>query len=383
LNSKPTVYFAPLDAAVEQITVGQALPIDIFDADKVLLLARGKVVESDSQLQALLDRGALVDLDVVRDPLQLAKYSPRRQLPEVWDKTSDRITAILSSYEEPLFESRLQSTLPVIEELITRDPDLTIFQVVRQSAPSRHAHAARQSMLAASVSMLVSRRIGWTGSSADTAAKCALTMNLAILDLLGRVAVRQTAPSPREQELIQTHPTRSREILENAGITDREWLRAVAEHHERPDGSGYPSGLKNPSEPGQMVQCADVFVGGLTEASLGAPVTPSGVLRKLYLDNPGSPFVAALIKELGVYPAGSIVRLANDEIGMVVKQGPTSTTPIVAVVPIRSNRPILEPVFRYTEYPEFAIVAVQAGREFSPAFCRQLFGVFATSVLKA
>jgi hypothetical protein len=227
--------------------------------------------------------------------------------------------------------------------------------------------------------MLVSRRIGWTGSSADTAAKCALTMNLAILDLLGRVAVRQTAPSPREQELIQTHPTRGREMLEKAGITDNEWLRAVAEHHERPDGSGYPAGLKNPSEPGMMVQCADSFVGGLTEASLGAPVTASGVLRKLYLDNPGSPFVAALIKELGVYPAGSVVRLANDDIGMVVKQGPTSTSPVVAVVPIRGNRPILEPVFRYTECPDFAVAAVMPGREFSPAFCRQLFEVFATS----
>jgi hypothetical protein len=379
VSSKPTVYFAPLDAALDRINVGEPLLIDIFDADKVLLLACGKVVESDSQLRALIERGSLVDLDEVRDPLQLAKYSPRRRLPELWDQTSDRINAILSSYEEPLFESRLQSTLPVIEELITRDPDLTVFQVVRQAAPVRHAHAARQSMLAASVSMLVSRRIGWVGSSADTAAKCALTMNLAILDLLGRLAVRQTAPTPREQELIQTHPTRGREILENAGITDQDWLRAVSEHHERPDGSGYPLGLKNPSESGQLVQCADAFVGGLIDASLGAPITASGVLRTMYLENPSSPFVAALIKELGVYPAGSIVRLANDEIGMVVKQGPTSTTPVVAVVPVRGNRPILEPVFRYTECTDFTVVSVLPGREFSPAFCRQLFAIFSTS----
>lgn len=379
VGSKPALYFAPLDAAVERVAVGQPLLLDIYDADQVLLLARGKIVESHSQLQALLERGALVDLDEVHDPKQLAKHSPRTRLPEIWEKATKQINAVLSSYEEPLFQTRLQSTLPIIEKLVERDPDLAIFRVVRQSAPERHRYAARQSMFAASVSMLVTQRLGWAASGASIATKCALTMNLAILDLLGRIVVRQTEPTPRERELIKNHPIRSREILESAGITDRDWLRAVAEHHERPDGSGYPTGSKDVSEASQLVQIADAFVGGLGDAALGVPVTSSGILRQLYLDNPGSPFVAALIKELGVYPAGSIVRLANDEVGMVVKQGPTSTTPVVAAVPIRGNRPMMEPVFRRTDDPAYSIVGVLPGREFTPSFCRELFAVFLAS----
>lgn len=375
MGSKPVLYFAPLDAAVERVAVGQPLLLDIYDADQVLLLARGKIVESQSQLQALLERGSLVDLDEVHDPKQLAKHSPRTRLPEIWEKATEQINAVLSSYEEPLFQARLQSTLPIIEKLVERDPDLAIFRVVRQSAPERHRYAARQSMFAASVSMLVTQRLGWAASGASIATKCALTMNLSILDLLGRIVVRQTEPTPRERELIKNHPVRSREILESAGIVDRDWLRAVAEHHERPDGSGYPTGSKDVSEASQLVQIADAFVGGLGDAALGVPVTSSGILRQLYLDNPGSPFVAALIKELGVYPAGSIVRLANDEVGMVVKQGPTSTTPVVAAVPIRGNRPMMEPVFRRTDDSAYSIVGVLPGREFTPSFCRELFAV--------
>ena len=72
-------------------------------------------------------------------------------------------------------------------------------------------------------------------------------------------------------------------------------------------------------------------------------------LYESYLDNPGSPFVAALVKELGVYPVGSIVRSARGEVGMVVSQGPTSTTPVVAMVPMHADRPLLDPEYRRTE----------------------------------
>jgi hypothetical protein len=379
LNTKTAVYFAPLEAAVERVTLGQPLALDIYDADKVLLLARGKIVETETQLQALLERGALVDLEEVRDPRQVARYSPRSRLPELWEKSTEQLTSILTSSEEPLFEARLQTSLPVIEELVERDPDLAIFRVVRQAAPERTQYAARQSMFAASVTVLVTRRLGWTGSSGNLVAKSALTMNLAVLDLLGRLAVRQTEPTPRERELLKSHPIRGREMLENAGIKDPDWLRAVVEHHELPDGSGFPSGTKEVSEPSQLVRCADAFVSGLSDTGLGIPVTSSGVLRKLYLDNPGSPFIAALIKELGVYPAGSVVRLASGEVGMVVKQGPTSTTPVVAAVPVRGTRPVLEPVFRRTDDPVFGVVAVIPGRDFTPAFCRQLFAFYTSA----
>lgn len=379
VSPRPAIHFAPIDAALDRIAVGLPLLIDIYEADKVLLLARGKVVESESQLKALIERGSLVDIEEVRDARQLARYAPRTRLPQLWERSTAQINSILSTHTKPPFESRLQSTLPIIEELVARDPDLAIFQVVRQSTAERSQHAARQSMLTASVVMMVARRLGWTGASIDVSAKCALTMNIAIPDLLGKLAARQSEPHAKEREVIADHPTRGRKILEDAGVSDRDWLRGVAEHHERPDGSGYPLGLKDVSETSQLVQCADVLVCSLRESALGAPVNPSDTLRKLYLDNPGSPFVAALVKELGVYPTGSIVRSASGEVGMVVSQGPTSTTPVVAVVPMHADRPLLDPVYRRTEESAHAITGVLPGWQFSPGFCRQLFALYAGS----
>lgn len=48
---------------------------------------------------------------------------------------------------------------------------------------------------------------------------------------------------PEEKAIIEMHPIYSKEILECAGF-DTDIINAVFQHHERFNGSGYPSGLK-------------------------------------------------------------------------------------------------------------------------------------------
>jgi putative nucleotidyltransferase with HDIG domain len=47
-----------------------------------------------------------------------------------------------------------------------------------------------------------------------------------------------------EYELIKQHPKYGKDILHDFGFTDEE-IEIVYQHHEKPDGSGYPRGLKN------------------------------------------------------------------------------------------------------------------------------------------
>lgn len=46
-----------------------------------------------------------------------------------------------------------------------------------------------------------------------------------------------------EFSVVKRHPTHSREILINSGYSDVDVIEAVEQHHERQNGSGYPSGL--------------------------------------------------------------------------------------------------------------------------------------------
>lgn len=345
--------FASLGAVLNRVVVGEPLPLDIYDKEQVLLLANGNVVESARQLQLLVERGGLVLLKEVTDPFQVVLHAPRAQLPEVWSSIRQRVTQLLSSADEPQLENRMQAALPLVQTLIERDPDLAIFQIIRQSKAERGAYGSLQAMQTSALAMMLANRLGWMGGMIDLAAKCALTMNLSILESMSPVFLQSDQ---------RNHPTRSREILQNAGITDPDWLEAVEQHHERPDGSGYPRGITEVNEASQLVQCVEVFVEGLGRAAGHSAVTATGLLRQMYLEAPKSTFVAALIKELGIYPPGSIVRLDNGEIGMVVQRGVTTTAPLVAVLdPDWSVPP--EPRIRDTASANYAVIGVLPPRD--------------------
>ena len=345
--------FASLGAVLNRVVVGEPLPLDIYDKEQVLLLANGNVVESARQLQLLVERGGLVLLKEVTDPFQVVLHAPRAQLPEVWSSIRQRVTQLLSSADEPQLENRMQAALPLVQTVIERDPDLAIFQIIRQSKAERGAYGSLQATQTSALAMMLANRLGWMGGMIDLAAKCALTMNLSILESMSPVFLQSDQ---------RNHPTRSREILQNAGITDPDWLEAVERHHERPDGSGYPRGITEVNEASQLVQCVEVFVEGLGRAAGHSAVTATGLLRQMYLEAPKSTFVAALIKELGIYPPGSIVRLDNGEIGMVVQRGLTTTAPLVAVLdPDWSVPP--EPRIRDTASANYAVIGVLPPRD--------------------
>jgi hypothetical protein len=97
-------------------------------------------------------------------------------------------------------------------------------------------------------------------------------------------------------------------------------------------------------------------------------MTADRASRELFLREATNPMAHALIKEMGIYPPGSCVRLASGETGIVLRRGPTMLTPVVAAITWRTGEPRREPLKRDTSLPAFKVlqaVAEQALR-FSP-----------------
>ncbi|HMC14887.1 MAG TPA: phosphohydrolase, partial [Albitalea sp.] len=57
---------------------------------------------------------------------------------------------------------------------------------------------------------------------------------------------------------------------------------------------------------------------------------------------------AAIIKAVGIYPPGSYVRLASNEVGVVLRRGRRANEPLVASVISRAGTPLGEPAIRDT-----------------------------------
>ena len=80
--------------------------------------------------------------------------------------------------------------------------------------------------------------------------------------------------------------------------------------------------------------------------------------RQMFMQDPGHPMTAALVKEFGIYPPGCHVRLASGELAVVVARGASITAPMVACLTNERGMPLPAPVRRETSDRKHAVMAV-------------------------
>ena len=142
-----------------------------------------------------------------------------------------------------------------------------------------------------------------------------------------------------------------REKRWGAFASDPEWLAAVAQHHEVPDGSGYPLRLREVSEVASLVRRADVYTAKLSSRSTRSALAANRAGREIFMQDPSDAVNNAIVKEFGIYPPGCCVRLASGELGIVVRRGSSANAPIVASLVDARGRTLAEPMRRDAASP--------------------------------
>lgn len=348
----------PLGAHRGEVVFGKPLPFGICDAEGRLLLARGHIIQSEAQLETLLDRGAFVERSGHDSLSRIAGARPE-ELPGLWDSGMDQIGHLLrASTDRGDFSSALDQASEPVMALINRDPDLAIFQVVRQEEGTSRQYASRHAVHTGIACFLAGKRLGWGADAVRCVFRSALTMNISMVELQNRLANQVTPVTPLQREQIRSHPDRSADVLEASGVKDSDWLGTVRQHHEYGDGTGYPSGCTSVGELAQLLQRADIFTAKFCARAVRKPVAADVAARALYVRDKGHPMAAALIKEFGLYPPGCAVRLASGELGIVARRGEQANAPLVVVLVSRTGEPLITPVRRNTGQAAHAIAAV-------------------------
>ena len=82
----------------------------------------------------------------------------------------------------------------------------------------------------------------------------------------------------------------------------------------------------------------------------------------MFMEDPGHPMTAALVKEFGIYPPGCYVRLASGAVGVVIERGHTVTTPVVACLTGPDQRALTHPIRVDTAVRQNAVVGIVGER---------------------
>lgn len=380
---------------LDSIRIGQPLPFTLRGEDGTLLAHKGFVVVSRESLrvasggrdQLFIDvdesegfRRAYVGklYDLVREDRALgqiadAQLSSKDLSANRADTESDiadwldlqvQANAMLRDVNPETFQTRLGKLQRQLTRQLHGNPDGTLFALIHLSATEVRLYSATHAMLVSVMCSLAAREVlKWPTELETTVGSAALTMNIGMTELQDRLAVQREAPSPEQRRQIDRHAAASVSGLQKRGVTQADWLEAVAHHHDKT-----PGALESRSQGQRMarlIQRADMFAARLAPRASRVPEPPAAAMQACYFDENRQIDAAgaALIKTVGIYSPGSLVRLTTNEIAVVTQRGSNTTTPKVAVLINRNGMPTGELIVRDTSQRDYKIVASVPHRE--------------------
>lgn len=348
------------------IALGKPLSHSVYDKDGMLLLKAGCTINLRRQLDFLLESGLFMKSNDESAPQYVAQQpvvSEAQNAFETLDRLKIQLKNIFGHFKSgKAHENFIRSIMGIslqMQEACTHDTDAALANLhLDYETPYIVVH----SLQAAMICELVGKKLDVPESKRLTSINAALTQSIGLLDIHDALD-RQSQLTTEQRARIAAHPIDGVALLRELGVNDSSWLDAVQQHHERIDGSGYPHKLTgdNIEIPARLLAVADTYSAMVRERPYRKAMLSKEAMRSLLVERGekiDQRLVEMMIKVLGIFPPGAIVKLANGEVGVVKKRQENSTYPIVFSFVSPDGMPRLSPVQRDTGNKEFGIEGI-------------------------
>jgi len=224
---------------------------------------------------------------------------------------------IFSRPKETLHEA--QKLIDSIAEIFSGAND-TVMHLIQQAGNSEdiYFHTLNVSVLA----MMLANEMKCSDEQIKEVGIAALFHDIGKVNVPDKILTKTEPLTKPEQNFFEMHTQYGIDIGKKAGLSSVT-LDVIANHHEFMDGSGYPQRLKGTqlSMATRIISVANVYDNLCNPVDIRNAMTPHEALSFMYAHKRGQfdpAVIATMVKSLGVYPPGTIVKLSNEVIGLVM-----------------------------------------------------------------
>lgn len=206
-----------------------------------------------------------------------------------------------------------------IAESLLADKDISIHLMNDKIAGEEIYY---HSLNVAVLSMMLGRELGLPAEALQLLGMGGIFHDIGKFKIPHKVLIKADNPTKAEADFLQQHCNYGVEIGQKVRLPP-EVMKMIAQHHEAQDGSGYPLRLKAEQihSLARILAAVNVYDNLCNPVNVLKALTPHEALSQMYSQHRAkydSKALGTFIRCLGVYPPGTVVKLSNDEIGMVV-----------------------------------------------------------------
>ena len=304
-----------------------------IDTGKGLGVEGGKAEKSvaseidDTLARAGANRDVTPHVDITREAARAVKICAQSK------------KAVFTMFQEARMGKALNATdaLPIVEEISTsvmRNPGALI-SLARLKDKDNYTYMHSVAVCALMVSL--ARQLGLDDEQVRHAGLAGMLHDIGKTMIPLEIINKPGKLTAAEYQVIKNHPAEGHKILLGSSGIDDIALHVCLHHHEKVDGSGYPERLTNEQIDlyAKMSAVCDVYDAITSIRAYKNGWEPAQAIRKMaewshsHFDQR---IFEAFVRSIGIYPIGSMVRLASDHLGVVIGQTDQSLlTPRVKV----------------------------------------------------
>ena len=238
--------------------------------------------------------------------------------------------AVVSMFHEARMGKAIEAeaVAPLVEEIsnsVMRNPGALISLARLKTADD---YTFMHSVAVCALMIALARQLGLDEAQVRDAGMAGLLHDLGKAMIPLDVLNKPGKLTDEEFDLVKTHPAEGYKLLLDGSGISEVTKDVCLHHHEKIDGSGYPKGLNGDTLSlfAKMGAVCDVYDAITSNRPYKAGWDPAESIKRMaewkgHFD----PLVfQAFVKSLGIYPIGSLVKLASGKLGVVIEQGEQS-----------------------------------------------------------
>ena len=240
------------------------------------------------------------------------------------ENASDKVAMLMDDLKagDNLDVGAVRNAVQPILESVIRNSDALLWVSEMQK---KDAYTYSHSLDNCSLAIAFGRHLGLYKEDLRNLAMGLLLMDVGKIKVPDEILNKTSTLSVDEFNEMKKHVYYGVDLLRNTEGINESIINVVLTHHERFDGSGYPSGLKGKQVPvyGRIAAIIDCYTAMTRSSTYRAAIAPHTALQTIY-NWRNKYFQDELVEQflqcLGVYPTGSLVEMSSGEVGMIMSQ---------------------------------------------------------------